>query len=63
MRRAHREGDGPVRILQHYLNSLHLFCRLRSLGVSKTNAVRFCRAWERLVHPYLYRRELGKKTA
>jgi hypothetical protein len=52
-----------LRILQHYLNSLHLFCRLRSLGVSKTKAVRFCRAWERLVHPYLYRRELGRKTA
>ncbi len=52
-----------MKVLQHYFNSLHLFCRLRALGVSKRSAIRFCRAWERLVHPYLYRRELSKKSA
>lgn len=50
-------------ILQHHFNSLHLFCRLRAIGVSKKAAMRFARAWERLIHPYLYRREMRKKTA
>ena len=56
------ERYDPLKLLQHYFNSLHLFCRLRSMGVSKRSAIRFCRAWERFIHPYLYRRELGKKT-
>jgi hypothetical protein len=30
--------------------------------MSKRTAIRFCRAWEKLVHPFLYRREIGKKT-
>lgn len=49
--------------MQHHLNSLHLFCRLRALGVNKAAAMRVAKAWERLVHPYLYRRALAKRAA
>lgn len=52
-----------MNLLQHYFNSLHLFCRLRAMGLNKGPAMRICRTWERLMHPYLYRRELGRKTA
>lgn len=45
-----------MRLLQHYFNSLHLFCRLRSLGLSKPKALWMCRVWEKVVHPYIYRR-------
>lgn len=40
---------------QHYLNSLHVFCRLVSLGMSRRKALRVARFWERCVHPFLYK--------
>lgn len=40
--------------LQHHLNSLHIFCRLRALGFSKRTAIRLSRMWEYLVHPFVY---------
>ena len=36
-------------ILQHYLNPLHLFCRLRGLGLAKTPAIFLCQFYERTV--------------
>ncbi|MBI5643375.1 MAG: hypothetical protein HY954_07870 [Deltaproteobacteria bacterium] len=39
---------------QHYLNSLHIFCRLRSLGFSKKTAIRLSRLWEKVIHPLVY---------
>lgn len=44
-----------ARVLQHHLNCMHLLCRLMTLGVSKTTALRFACLWERYVHPLLYR--------
>lgn len=40
--------------LCHNLNSLHVFCRLRSLGFSKEKALRISTLWEKMVHPGLY---------
>lgn len=37
--------------LQHRLNPLHVYCRLRDAGLSRHVAARFCGAYER----YLYR--------
>jgi len=51
-----------MRILQHYFNSLHLFCRLRSLGLSKSRALRLCRVWEKVIHPYIYRRAIRRRA-
>lgn len=51
-----------MRLVHHYLNSLHLFCRLRSMGLSKHSAMRLCLAWERLVHPYIYRAVRPKRA-
>jgi hypothetical protein len=39
------------RTLQHHFNPLHLFCRLRRLGLGKNAALRLARLYER----YLYR--------
>jgi len=39
----------------HNFNSLHIFCRLRSLGFSKKSALRLSLLWEKIVHPGLYR--------
>ncbi|MBI5826777.1 MAG: hypothetical protein HZB22_03490 [Deltaproteobacteria bacterium] len=40
--------------LCHNLNSLHVFCRLRSLGFSKERALRMSTLWEKMIHPGLY---------
>lgn len=40
--------DMTKRFLQHYLNPLHIYCRLRTFGVAKTSAKRFCGAYERV---------------
>jgi len=40
--------------LQHHLNSLHIFCRLRALGLSKATAIRLSMLWEFLIHPFVY---------
>jgi hypothetical protein len=34
---------------RHYLNPLHVFCRLRSLGISKRTSLRLARLYERYV--------------
>jgi len=33
--------------LQHYLNPLHVYCRLRNLGIPKGAAIFLCRFYER----------------
>ena len=33
--------------LKHYLNLLHIYCRLRDLGMGKDAAVFLCRVYER----------------
>ncbi len=34
--------------IQHHLNPLHVYCRLRTMGVSPTAAMRLSGAWERI---------------
>jgi len=40
--------------LCHYLNSLHIFCGLVKLGLSRKRARVWARGYERIVHPFLY---------
>jgi len=35
--------------LQHYLNPLHVYCRLRELGMRKGSAIFLCRIYERAI--------------
>ncbi|SKA88317.1 hypothetical protein SAMN02745704_02105 [Paucidesulfovibrio gracilis DSM 16080] len=42
--------------LQHALNPLHLFCRLRRFGIRCGPARRLCSAWERHVYRFLLSR-------
>jgi hypothetical protein len=37
------------RALQHYLNPLHIYCRLMDIGIPKSVAGLLCRTYERLV--------------
>jgi hypothetical protein len=34
---------------QHYLNPLHIFCRLREVGIPKTIAIFLCQFYERAI--------------
>jgi len=39
--------------LQHYLNPLHIYCRLRNMGLAKGVAVFLCRVYERAIFRYI----------
>jgi hypothetical protein len=42
--------------LKHYLNPLHVYCRLRDLGMGKGTAVFLCRIYEHSIfRPFLIR--------
>ncbi len=36
--------------VQHYFNPLHVYCRLREIGVNTCTAQRFCTVYERFVY-------------
>ena len=36
-------------ILQHYLNPLHVYCRMRDIGIGRSHAILFCRYYERVM--------------
>lgn len=38
------------RALQHLLNPLHLYCRLRDCGIGSLRAQRLCASYEKLVY-------------
>jgi len=38
-----------VLILKHYLNPLHVYCRLRDLGVGKGTATFLCKVYEKMI--------------
>ena len=42
-------------IVQHYMASSHVYCRLRILGVPKDRAGSITRVYESLIHRILYR--------
>lgn len=42
------------RFIQHHLNPLHLYCRLRDCGVSAARAARLSGLYERLVYSRVY---------
>jgi hypothetical protein len=46
-------------VIQHYLNPLHIYCRLRNLGLAKGHAAFLCRAYERII----FKRLILKVTA
>jgi hypothetical protein len=47
--------------LQHYLNPLHLYCRLCELGVSATLARTISSGYERIVYRPLATRQLAAR--
>ena len=39
--------------IKHYMNPLHIYCRLRDIGISKNTAIFLCRVYERMIFRYL----------
>jgi hypothetical protein len=42
---------------RHYMNPLHVYCRLRDMGISKSVAAFICRLYEYSVFRFLSARE------
>ena len=40
--------------LKHYLNPLHVYCRLRDIGIAKKTAISLCRLYERTIFNLLF---------
>jgi hypothetical protein len=45
--------------LQHYLNPLHIYCRLKGCGLSSRTAIRMSAAYERLYRAFGLNRQEG----
>ncbi len=43
-----------LREIRHHLNSLHIYCRLHSLGISHKTSIKLSKLWEKFVHPIIY---------
>ena len=41
-------------VLKHYLNPLHIYCRLRDIGIAKKTAIFLCRLYERTIFNLLF---------
>lgn len=39
--------------LQHLFNPLHMYCRLKDIGLGAPAAQRMCRAYERYIYRFL----------
>lgn len=49
-----REGKAMAQRMQHYFNSLHVYCRLREMGFAEERAKVYAVMWEKYVHPVVY---------
>jgi hypothetical protein len=46
-----------VAAIKHYMNPLHVYCRLRDIGISRNAAMFVCRIYERAIFKYFARGE------
>ncbi len=46
-----------VAAIKHYMNPLHIYCRLRDIGISRNAAIFMCRIYERAIFKYFARVE------
>jgi hypothetical protein len=53
-------GNGFRGLIKHYLNPLHVYCRLLDIGLSEKTASSFCRRYEKALGSYF--RDNGKKV-
>lgn len=53
---AHYQRDTLRSHVQHHLNPLHLYCRLRDWGVPRRKASQFCSCYERVYRVFFQRR-------
>ena len=47
-----------LRELKHYVNPLHIYCRLRDMGIAKGWAMSLCRTYERSIFRPLFVKEV-----
>lgn len=48
-------------VLQHKMNTLHIYCRLMDMHIPKRFLV-ILRLYERWVHPFIYKGTVGEGT-
>jgi hypothetical protein len=49
------------RALKHYFNPLHIYCRLRDMGIAKGRVISVCRIYERSIfRPLLVKETLNR---
>ena len=48
--------------IKHYFNPLHVYCRLRDLGLAKGPASFLCKFYERIIFRRYILRDLGLLT-
>jgi hypothetical protein len=46
-----------VAAIKHYMNPLHVYCRLRDMGISRNAASFVCRLYERAIFKHFARGE------
>lgn len=46
--------------MQHYMNPLHIYCRLKDLGVPKKMAIFLCRIYESCIYGRFFRNSLNR---
>jgi hypothetical protein len=52
-----------LRELKHYVNPLHIYCRLRDMGIAKGWAMSLCRTYERSIfRPLLLKEALIRQS-
>lgn len=51
-----------VATIKHYMNPLHIYCRLRDVGIPKTAAIFVCRIYENTIFKCLPVPTNGNKT-
>jgi len=42
------------KLIQHHLNSLHIYCKLRKLGVNKITSLKISSYFEVILKPIIY---------
>lgn len=50
------EGESVIMgtTIKHYMNPLHIYCRLRDLGIAKGTARFLCRIYERIIFKHVF---------
>ena len=46
--------DEKMKIINHYCNSMHVYCRLINIGINKKTALKIALGYEKVMHKIIY---------